>query len=66
MCADLNLPSIDPSADRAMVCGNPSMLADCCALLEGKGLRISPCQGEAGDYVTEHAIVEKSLSYVAG
>jgi ferredoxin/flavodoxin---NADP+ reductase len=59
ICADLHLEPLDASTDRAMVCGNPAMLADCCALLDGKGFRISPRQGEAGDYVIERAFVDK-------
>lgn len=59
ICADLGLPPIDPAHDRAMVCGNPAMLTDCCSLLDRLGLQISPRQGEAGDYVIERAFVEK-------
>jgi ferredoxin--NADP+ reductase len=59
LCEDLGLAALDPATDRAMVCGNPAMLADCCALLDAKGFAISPRQGEPGDYVIERAFVEK-------
>lgn len=59
LCTDLGQPPLDPALDRAMICGNPSMLTDCCAILDAKGFRISPRQGEAGDYVIERAFVEK-------
>jgi len=56
---DLGLPPLDPARDRAMICGSPSMLADTCAMLDERGFRISPRQGEPGDYVIERAFVEK-------
>ncbi|MCU0775086.1 MAG: ferredoxin--NADP reductase [Ideonella sp.] len=59
LCIDLGQPPLDPAVDRAMICGNPSMLTDCCAILDAQGFRISPRQGEAGDYVIERAFVEK-------
>ena len=59
LLADLDLPPLDPARDRAMICGSPSMLADTCAMLDEHGFRISPRQGEAGDYVIERAFVEK-------
>jgi ferredoxin/flavodoxin---NADP+ reductase len=55
----VGLPPLDPAADRAMICGNPAMLDDCCKLLDERGFVISPRQGEAGDYVIERAFVEK-------
>lgn len=57
--ADAGLPPLDPALDRAMICGNAAMLDDCCRLLDACGLRISPRQGEPGDYVIERAFVEK-------
>jgi ferredoxin-NADP reductase len=30
--ADIGLPPFDPARDRAMVCGSPAMIKDCCAL----------------------------------
>ena len=56
---DLDLPALDPRCDRLMVCGNPHMLADICALLDARGFVISPRIGEAGDYVIERAFVDK-------
>jgi ferredoxin--NADP+ reductase len=55
---DIGLPSLDPACDRAMVCGSPAMLKDCCALLNDRGLKISPHSGVPGDYVIERAFVE--------
>lgn len=56
---DIGLPPLDPRADRAMICGSPSMLTDTCALLDRRGFQISPSIGEPGDYVIERAFVEK-------
>lgn len=56
---DIGLPPLDPHADRAMICGSPSMLTDTCALLDRRGFQISPSIGEPGDYVIERAFVEK-------
>jgi len=56
---DLNLPPLDPKLDRAMICGSPAMLQDCCDLLDEAGFEISPRIGEPGDYVIERAFVEK-------
>jgi ferredoxin--NADP+ reductase len=57
--SDIGLPPLDPGVDRAMICGSTAMLADCCRLLDARGFRISPRQGELGDYVIERAFVEK-------
>lgn len=57
--SDIGLPPLDPSRDRAMICGSPSMLADTSALLNARGFKISPRIGEPGDYVIERAFVEK-------
>jgi len=56
---DLGLPPLDPTLDRAMICGSAAMLADSCKLLDARGFHISPRQGEQGDYVIERAFVEK-------
>lgn len=56
---DIGLPELDPAVDRAMICGSPAMLKDCCELLDSRGFRISPHIGEPGDYVIERAFVEK-------
>ncbi|HEX7639913.1 MAG TPA: ferredoxin--NADP reductase [Burkholderiaceae bacterium] len=57
--AEIGLPPLDPATDRAMICGNQAMLDDCCRLLDARGFRVSPRQGEPGDYVIERAFVEK-------
>jgi len=57
--ADIGLPALDPAVDRAMICGSPAMLQDCCDLLNSRGFRISPHIGAPADYVIERAFVEK-------
>lgn len=57
--ADIGLPPLDPATDRAMMCGSPHMLADCAAMLDARGFKISPHTGVAGDYVIERAFVER-------
>jgi ferredoxin/flavodoxin---NADP+ reductase len=59
LCEALQLEPLDPAHDRAMICGNASMLSDCCKVLDALGFSISPRQGEPGDYVIERAFVEK-------
>ncbi|MCK9986935.1 MAG: ferredoxin/flavodoxin---NADP+ reductase [Azoarcus sp.] len=56
---DIGLPELDPAIDRAMICGSPAMLKDCCDLLDSRGFHISKHIGEPGDYVIERAFVEK-------
>ncbi|NTV09925.1 MAG: ferredoxin--NADP reductase [Zoogloea sp.] len=56
---DIGLPPLAPAVDRAMICGSPAMLQDCCDLLDRRGFNISPRIGEPGDYVIERAFVEK-------
>lgn len=53
------LPSMNPQADRVMLCGSPAMLEDTCALLDGRGFLASPRTREPGDYVIERAFVER-------
>lgn len=55
---DIGLPPLDPAADRVMLCGSPSMLADTTALLESQGFR-EGSSGEPGHYAVEKAFVEK-------
>ncbi|GIX30067.1 MAG: ferredoxin--NADP(+) reductase [Porticoccaceae bacterium] len=55
--SDLDLPPLDPAADRVMVCGSPAMLKDSCRVLEAFGLRETR-HGELGEYVIERAFVE--------
>ena len=57
--ADIGLPPFDPAQDRAMICGSPAMLKDCCEMLDQRGFQISPRIGEPGDYVIERAFVER-------
>ena len=59
LSSDLGLPPLDPNTDRAMICGSPHMIRDCCALLDARGFTVSPHIGAAGDYVIERAFVEK-------
>jgi ferredoxin--NADP+ reductase len=59
LCADLGLPELDPEHDRIMICGSPHMLADCSALLDERGFRISPQIGVPGHYVIERAFVDR-------
>ncbi len=59
LCADLGLPQINPTTDRAMICGSPAMLKDTSQILDDLGFKISPHIGAPGDYVIERAFVEK-------
>ncbi|MBA2672714.1 ferredoxin--NADP reductase [Ramlibacter sp.] len=59
MFEDLGVPRFNAQDDRAMLCGSPSMLEELSRMLDGHGLRVSPQQGHAGDYVIERAFVEK-------
>jgi ferredoxin/flavodoxin---NADP+ reductase len=59
LAAHLDLPPLDPRADRLMVCGSPAMLADICALLEARGFSAAARIGEPGDYVIERAFVAR-------
>ena len=54
---DLNLPTLDPKYDRAMLCGSMAMLKDFRELLDERGFQASPSIGQAGDYVFERAFV---------
>ena len=57
--ADVGLPPLNPETDRAMICGSPAMLADISAMLDARGLVISPHTGVAGAYLIERAFVER-------
>ena len=57
--ADLGLPALDPARDRAMLCGSPAMIGDCRALLDARGFRVSRFIGDPGDYLIEHAFIDK-------
>ena len=56
---DIGLPPISPKFDRVMICGSAVMLKDTEELLDSLGLEVSPKIGQLGDYVIEHAFVEK-------
>lgn len=55
----VGMPEFNPTSDRVMICGNPAMTKDCCALLDARGFKISPYIGAQGDYVIERAFVDK-------
>lgn len=59
LSTDVGLPELDPTQDRAMICGSPAMLEDISGLLNSYGFKISPGVGQPGDYVIERAFVEK-------
>ena len=56
---DLGLPPLDPLQDRAMICGSAAMLKDCRTMLDERGFQLSRGMGQLGDYVIEHAFVDK-------
>ena len=56
---DIGLSKMNPVDDRAMICGSPEMLKDTQDLLDSMDFKVSPRIGEPGDYVIEHAFVEK-------
>ena len=56
---DIGLQKMNPVDDRAMICGSPEMLKDTQDLLDSMNFKVSPRIGEPGDYVIEHAFVEK-------
>jgi ferredoxin--NADP+ reductase len=56
--ADLGLPPADPALDRAMICGNERMLADCEKMLVDAGFE-EGTNSAPGAYVIEKAFVEK-------
>ena len=56
---DIGLEKMNPVYDRAMICGSPEMLKDTQDLLDSMNFKVSPRIGEPGDYVIEHAFVEK-------
>ena len=59
LCSDIGFPQIDPTQDRAMICGGPAMLKDMRTVLDQAGFTISTGIGHAGGYVIERAFVEK-------
>ena len=55
---DLDLPPMNPSQDRVMLCGSPSMLNDLKHMLETQGF-VEGNTSIPGDFVIERAFVEK-------
>jgi ferredoxin--NADP+ reductase len=55
---DLQLPPLDATTDRVMICGSPGMLRDLKALLEGRGFKEGNTSAP-GDFVIERAFVEQ-------
>jgi len=55
--SDIGLPNMDPEHDRFMICGSPSMLKDCCEILDKNGFKESK-QGILHEYAIERAFVE--------
>ncbi len=56
--SDLGLPEMNPTEDRAMICGSPGLLRDLKAIFDARGFK----EGNTttpGDYVIERAFVEK-------
>jgi ferredoxin--NADP+ reductase len=58
LAEDLDLPPINPNADRFMLCGSPAMLADISAILDQRGFDEGN-HGEPGHYAIEKAFAEK-------
>jgi ferredoxin--NADP+ reductase len=54
---DIGLPPLDPSRDRLMLCGGPSVLADLKAQLLARGFEEGSV-ASPGDFVLERAFVE--------
>jgi ferredoxin--NADP+ reductase len=54
---DLGLPPLDPTRDRLMLCGGPSVLADLKTLLIERGYEEGSV-ASPGDFVLERAFVE--------
>ena len=55
---DLGMDGLAHADDRAMICGNPNMLADLRDMLEARGF-IEGSSGKPGDYVIEKAFAER-------
>lgn len=55
---DIGLAPLDPTVDRVMICGSPSMLKDLVDILEKRGF-VEGTSNKPGDYVIERAFVEK-------
>ena len=55
--SDLDLPPLNPSTDRAMICGSPAMLKDLKHLLESRGFNEGNTS-RPGDFVIERAFAD--------
>lgn len=55
--ADLDLPPLDPSVDRVMICGSMAMLHDCRAICEDAGM-VEGANNAPGAFVVERAFVD--------
>jgi ferredoxin--NADP+ reductase len=55
---DLQLPTLDPSADRVMICGSPAMLKELKGMLEARGFQEGNTT-RPGDFVIERAFAEQ-------
>jgi len=55
---DLQLPTLDPSADRVMICGSPAMLKELKGMVEAKGFQEGNTT-RPGDFVIERAFAEQ-------
>ncbi|MFM7971075.1 MAG: ferredoxin--NADP reductase, partial [Betaproteobacteria bacterium] len=55
---DLQLPALDPSVDRVMICGSPAMLKELKGMLEARGFQEGNTT-RPGDFVIERAFAEQ-------
>lgn len=55
---DLGVPALNPAEDRVMICGNPNMMNELSAYLDGQGFEMGH-NGVPGHYVIEKAFAEK-------
>jgi len=55
---DLDMPTLDPSEDRVMICGSPAMLKDLKHMLETRGFKEGNTS-HPGDFVIERAFAEQ-------
>ncbi|MDE2580736.1 MAG: ferredoxin--NADP reductase [Rhodospirillales bacterium] len=58
LAAMLDLPPLDPAADRAMLCGSPAMLASLRTVLEARGFA-EGSHASPGQFVVERAFAER-------
>ena len=56
--ADLDVPPLDPAADRVMICGSPGMLRDLKQMLSVRGFKEGNTS-KPGDFVIERAFAEQ-------